>query len=695
MPGTGDLPGGRLLPRAGGTSLTLAELWNGSAWKALPTPNPSGGHGSVLTAVSCESASACTAVGSYRNNAGTAATLAETWNGAGWQIQPTPNPAGSFESYLTGVSCPAAAACTAVGYYENQSFQDNAVAFAESWDGTAWTLQPVPVAGAVQSHLYAVSCTGATACTATGSYSDSTGNAAVPLAEAWNGTSWTFQATPVPSGAFSSALTGVSCTAAASCIAVGNYDQNRSPFAELTLAEVWNGSTWTIQPTPNPGSYGNLAAVSCVTATSCTAVGWQGPSFVPKHALAEVWDGIAWTAQAPAQPSGAADSTLAGVSCTGARTCAAVGSAYHAFPGAWRTLAESRPGTAWAIQASPSVTGALGTSLPVFQATPLVGVSCATSAACVAVGTVARAWNGTAWANLAFARPPGASNIVLGAVSCTAASACMAVGRYDDASGALRPLAESWDGSTWHLVAVAEPAGATNITLGGVSCTAASTCMAVGSYDDTSGTAVTLAESWNGTNWSVLTTLNPDSNGNFFNAVSCTAASSCTAVGSGGNRPLAEAWNGTAWSQEPTPGSGFGPLLSVSCTAASACAAVGSVGTHAQAGIWNGTAWTMQRLPVPTGSNEAALNGVACTGPGECTAVGYSLRYSDFNSLTLAEAWNGTAWTVQPTPNPPHAQVSGFSGVSCTSGGACTAVGNAGPLVGLFGVDVPLAEQRP
>src|SRR5215831_9409136 len=41
-----------------GASATLAELWNGSAWKALPTPNPSGGHGSVLTAVSCQGASA-------------------------------------------------------------------------------------------------------------------------------------------------------------------------------------------------------------------------------------------------------------------------------------------------------------------------------------------------------------------------------------------------------------------------------------------------------------------------------------------------------------------------------------------------------------------------------------------------------------------------------------------------------------
>ena len=37
---------------------------------------------------------------------------------SGWSIQPTPNPAGTTRSYLTGVSCTAAAAtaCTAAGY---------------------------------------------------------------------------------------------------------------------------------------------------------------------------------------------------------------------------------------------------------------------------------------------------------------------------------------------------------------------------------------------------------------------------------------------------------------------------------------------------------------------------------------------------------------------------------------------------
>jgi len=196
----------------GGRSLALAELRHGSAWTALPAQDPGDGQGSVLTAVSCESTSACTAVGSYRNSGGTSATLAEAWNGTAWRIQATPNPAGSFGSYLTGVSCVAAGACTAVGYYYSQSFQDGAVAFAESWDGQAWTLQQVPGEGGPPRFLYAVSCASPSACVAVGSYNGPLGSG-LPLAEVWNGKSWTAQAPAVPKGGCVE-LAGVAGTAA-------------------------------------------------------------------------------------------------------------------------------------------------------------------------------------------------------------------------------------------------------------------------------------------------------------------------------------------------------------------------------------------------------------------------------------------------------------------------------------------------
>lgn len=58
-----------------------------------------------LTGVACTSSSACTVVGSYQNSAGTTVTLAEQWNGGGWTIQTTPNPEGAAEWAFTGISC--------------------------------------------------------------------------------------------------------------------------------------------------------------------------------------------------------------------------------------------------------------------------------------------------------------------------------------------------------------------------------------------------------------------------------------------------------------------------------------------------------------------------------------------------------------------------------------------------------------
>jgi hypothetical protein len=67
----------------------LAERWNGSRRSVLPTPNPPSGTQYGLESVSCTSARACTAVGTYGNDA---FGLAERWNGSRWSIQRTPTP---------------------------------------------------------------------------------------------------------------------------------------------------------------------------------------------------------------------------------------------------------------------------------------------------------------------------------------------------------------------------------------------------------------------------------------------------------------------------------------------------------------------------------------------------------------------------------------------------------------------------
>jgi hypothetical protein len=306
---------------AGAAGATGAAGTSGS-WAVQVTPNPSGALGSHLLGESCPpSSGVCTAVGYYKVSASLYETLAESWDGTSWAIPATPNPTGATNSALAGVSCPSADACTAVGESSNGSAQTT---LAESWDGTSWTISSTPdVTGATLSELSGVSCPTTSACTAVGNYVNSS-SAQVTVAESWNGTSWTIQSTPNPAGAATSELLGVSCPSSSVCTAVGD---SFTASVETTLAESWNGTTWTIQSTPSPSgvAYSPLLAVSCPSVSACTAVGDSGDSSSTDVTLAESWNGTSWTMPSTPNPAGATTSALAGVSCSSTSACSAVG----------------------------------------------------------------------------------------------------------------------------------------------------------------------------------------------------------------------------------------------------------------------------------------------------------------------------------------------------------------------------------
>src|SRR4051794_16726525 len=94
---------------------------------------------------------------------------------------------------------------------------------------------------------------------------------ALMLAQA-AGASWLEQSTPIPPGAKTWQLNGVSCTTTSVCTAVGDFANSAGTHP---LAERRSGETWSVQAVPEPaGASGiSLAAVSCASATACTAVG--------------------------------------------------------------------------------------------------------------------------------------------------------------------------------------------------------------------------------------------------------------------------------------------------------------------------------------------------------------------------------------------------------------------------------------
>src|ERR1700722_10249404 len=167
---------------AGGGAMAASTTWT---IQKSPNATLAGGR---LESVSCSASAACTAVGQYLNPSGITVTLAEGWNGGAWQKQATPNPSGdttsSVSPELLGVSCPASGFCAAVGEYQEQF---GTASLAETWNGSKWTLQPFPVpAGSDSPELSQVSCTSAKFCEAVGSSTDDSDFDTVPLAAAWN-----------------------------------------------------------------------------------------------------------------------------------------------------------------------------------------------------------------------------------------------------------------------------------------------------------------------------------------------------------------------------------------------------------------------------------------------------------------------------------------------------------------------------
>jgi len=328
------------------TLTSLAERWNGTKWAIQHTPNP---RGSVfIYGLSCNSASACTAVGYSPAPGG--GSLAERWNGVKWVIQRTPNrPSGSI---FYGVSCVSSAACTAIG-------SSGPTSLAARWNGTSWTTMHTPNRPARDggTYLRGVSCVARTACDAVGFVGDeSFPEGSVPLAMAWNGSKWAFQSTPTPPQTNNTNLNSVSCVSKNACTAVG-YAANSDGVGTISLAERWNGVKWVIQPTPNPPGEGDettLNGVSCSSRTACTAVGeFYDPVTSATASLAERWNGTSWTIQHTVNPPGN-DVDLFAVSCSSPGACTATGRSFRGAVIGWTSLAERWNGSTWAVQRTPN-----------------------------------------------------------------------------------------------------------------------------------------------------------------------------------------------------------------------------------------------------------------------------------------------------------------------------------------------------
>jgi hypothetical protein len=345
-------------------------------------------------------------------------------------MQAPPEPAGTTNQAFGAASCSSAAACLA---FAINDFPRGFGEFAETWNGSRWTVQAVPD-GNASADLDGVSCRSARWCMAVGSKASGDTNS-VPVADRWNGTSWTRATPPAPARATTSGLGAVACSGTRACTAVGSFAKGSS--APKPLAERWNGSAWKVQPVPVPAASGSLlAGVACPRANACRAVGSD-----QKGLFSAVWNGSSWRIRTIPVPAGGSFAGLNGISCPTASRCEAAGS-YSNEKGYFRPLAEAWNGSGWRIQAPATFSAATVTSL--------------------------------------------------GAVSCVSATDCEAAGSARTPAGTRVGVLEKWNGSRWSVQRKVHPAG-TSAGLSGISCTTGPVCETVGHYQKSSRNSHLLA----------------------------------------------------------------------------------------------------------------------------------------------------------------------------------------------------------
>ena len=272
----------------------LAEVWHGS-WTRLPAGNPPGTTWSALEDVSCRTGKFCMLTG----QAGTRKTgvhpvftshaTAYTWDGSKLTRLTVPTPKGGRDAELAGVSCPTTTVCLAVGNYTRADGRSQA--YSAHWSGGKWTVQNARNLQRESLTLFeSVSCVSRTRC-------EAVGTAVLPgrhsFAEAWANGTWQVQPT---AGRADATLFGVTCPAPGHCFAAGSAGSQ-------SLIEAWDGSHWSAQATPvtaAPRGGGALSHVSCVTPTLCEAVGYRfsrSRTGLAPHTLALGWDGQHWKVQ--------------------------------------------------------------------------------------------------------------------------------------------------------------------------------------------------------------------------------------------------------------------------------------------------------------------------------------------------------------------------------------------------------------
>lgn len=565
---------------------------------------------------------------------GSAATTA-------WHRVAAPIPTGRTRpGPYVGVSCPTSSFCMAIA--NGLGSRGYRVGIAEIERQNRWTASDTPPIGPTGSALSGVSCASATSCVVVGR-----SGASSPEIMRWNGTRWRVLTGSTTAG--EGPVTAVSCASANYCVALGTSHDWIVRGDRLTQVAPSRVAT----------------AISCVSATYCLAVGTIERSGNRLN-LVERWNGSTWS-NVPAGdvPGRKAVVTLTGVSCAAVAECSVVGDAIAMSTSGWRYrfLTDTDVAGAWRRQTFPKAA-----RIDVHRTSH--EVSCSSPTQCVAVGrgrvdgkpateTLVGGRGGWRLTSAHYAHG-GVLAARLTAISCNSGG-CTLVGggRGPDASGRIVHL----HGATARRETPAAIRQADASALSSVSCSGSS-CLAVGHKQIPGSPLSPFAATNTGNGWQQISA--PRFNGEL-NAVSCVTAQFCMAVGRGVRRAVGTAaiWNGTGWRSVTVTG---GPVRGVTCPTTQFCA--GSPLHRGDQLLWQvwhpGTGWQTETLAPPKGLRRQGP--ISCASATDCwtTRTYYG---ADSSYHVLASHWDGSAWTTQGLPG------RFILDISCPADGFCIAVG--------------------
>jgi trypsin len=407
--------------------------------------------------------------------------------------------------------------------------------------------------------LNSMSCPSAGICTVAGSTG---GIYSEPLLEMLSGGSWSDTGPPLPPDAYpynqTAFLTSVSCADTSTCVAIGQYEDANTSAG---LIETGAGGNWAATRAPVPPGvtgdpYATLNTVTCVSATSCVALGTYNPS-AGFDGMIDTFNGQGWSSVPAPLPADASatdpEAYLVHLSCPTFASCVAAGS-YADASGDTKGVIESYHNGSW----TPTVLPLPADAATSGQFDPVQGLACPAAGSCVAAGNyetstgihgfLAQLSGGT-WSTVEAPLPadasPGDPGVDFGSfssqggtspVACSASGPCVAVGWYYSNSNIHRPLIEQLTGGTWAAVQAPLPPGYVGGSgyLNSAECPSAGTCI-VGGSATANGNTTGLVDALANGNWTAVPVALPQDSasppsGFIWNA-DCTASGFCAAAG--------------------------------------------------------------------------------------------------------------------------------------------------------------------